>query len=174
MIPQQEIEAYAVQMAAPGFEGSRASVEKLIGHLDEDDQHAVCSRCLQISSERGNEEDAGPITLTEQEIEALGSQLADDWSRGEWDSEVTTGLDDANFNAVLIRAEDIQFDRTVAKGGAEALNSLIRGAEALTRLAHATGCPDDEPVLPWLQEHSCAEEDDGGFRFKMPGLRAVP
>jgi hypothetical protein len=48
---QQELEAYAVQMAAPGFEGSRASVKKLIGHLDEDDCYAVCSRCLQISRE---------------------------------------------------------------------------------------------------------------------------
>jgi hypothetical protein len=167
MISKKEIEAYAVQMAAPGFEGSRASVEKLIGHLDEDDFYAVCSRCSQISRERGNEEDAGPVTLTEQEIEALGSQLADDWSRGEWHTEATAtaGLHGANLDAVLTRAQDISFDRNAPE--------QIDSTESLLRLAHATGCPESEAIIPWLQERDQIEQVEGGWRFKAAKPRAV-
>jgi hypothetical protein len=165
MISKKEIEAYAVQMAAPGFEGSRASVEKLIGHLDEDDWYAVCSRCFQISRERDNEEDGGPVTITEQEIEARGSQLADEWSRGEWLTEATAGLHGANLDAVLTRAQDISFDRNALE--------LLDSAESLLRLAHATGCPEGEPIIPWLQERDQIEQVEGGWRFKAAKPRAA-
>jgi hypothetical protein len=115
----------------------------------------------------GNEEDTEPVTLTEQEIEALGSQLADDWSRGECDTEATTGLHGANLDAVLTRAQDISLDRNAPE--------LIDSGESLLRLAHATGCPDGEPIIPWLQERGLVEQvDDGGWRFKTPAPRSAP
>jgi hypothetical protein len=118
--------------------------------------------------------------ITQTEIEMLSTKLADldgvddDGAFAEGFA-LIAHLDEADFDAVLSLTEDIRFDRNIAEGSAEALNGLISGAEALVRLAHATGCPDDEPILPWLQEHACAEEgDDGEFRFKMPAPRVVP
>ncbi|MET4276481.1 MULTISPECIES: hypothetical protein [unclassified Bradyrhizobium] len=106
-----------------------------------------------------------PVTLTEQEIETLGSQLADDWSKDEWDTEATPGLHGANLDAVLTRAQDISFDRDALK--------LADGWESLLRLAQATGCPDGEPVIPWLQERDLIEHDDSGWRFKTAKPGAV-
>jgi hypothetical protein len=100
------------------------------------------------------------VTLTETEIETLGSQQADAWSKDEWQTEETDQLYDANLDAVLTRAEAIAFDRNAT----EHLDSV----ESLLHLAHATGCPESEPIVPWLQERGLTEEVDGGWRFKSP------
>ena len=118
--------------------------------------------------------------ITETEIRVLATKLADldgvddDGSSAEGFA-LIAHLDEADFDAVLNLTDDIRFDRNIAEGSAEAISDLINGTEALVRLAHATGCPDDEAILPWLQEHACAEEgDDGEFRFKMPAPRSAP
>src|SRR6266704_3017457 len=106
--------------------------------------------------------------ISEQEIESLGSQLADfgDGDGSSADSfALIAHLDDADFDAVLTRADDIRFDRNLA--------DYLDSAESLMRLAHATGCPDDMPIFPWLKDRGLAEEvDEGGFRFKKakPGI----
>jgi hypothetical protein len=51
MITQTEIEAYAVQIGAPGFE--TASLEPLIGHLGDAEFEAVMDRAAEISRRRG-------------------------------------------------------------------------------------------------------------------------
>jgi hypothetical protein len=53
MITAQQIEAFAVQIAEPGFEVSKASIEQLIGHLADAEFKAVMARAAEISRERG-------------------------------------------------------------------------------------------------------------------------
>ena len=38
------------------------------------------------------------------------------------------------------------------------------------RLAQATGCPESEPVFPWLVKHGLAvQHDDGGYEITEKG-----
>jgi hypothetical protein len=98
---EQEIEAFAMQIAEPGFEVSKASIEPLIGHLGASEFRTVLRRAAEISRERGR--------------------------------------------AAYAEADSL---------------------ESLRRLGKAAGCPDGEPIIPWLQERGLIEEVDGGWRFK--------
>jgi hypothetical protein len=100
--------------------------------------------------------------ITEAEIEALGKQLADLGMASDTHAvslDLIDHLEGDDLDAVLDRA---------------ALISIVDGnrtdedtTERLTRLARATGCPLDEPIIPWLQERGLVEQlDDGGFRSK--------
>jgi hypothetical protein len=53
MISPQEIEAYAVKIAEPGFAVSETNIGALIGHLDFPDSDAVLARAVAISRQRG-------------------------------------------------------------------------------------------------------------------------
>ena len=161
MITQSEIEALAAQMAEPCFACTQRSIQRLIGHLDEEDFYAVLRRGGEISRDQtADAADADPVTLAEAEIEMLGNQLADDWSKDKEMSELTAGLYGANLDAVLNRAELISFRRSGAY--------LADSAETLLSLARATSCPDDVAIIPWLQKRGLVEEVDGGWRFKKP------
>jgi hypothetical protein len=99
--------------------------------------------------------------ITEQEIESLGQKLADlgDWSK---DGGLLDHLDEHDTDLVLARAEIIAITR--GNDGA----ALADSVESLIRLGKAAGCPDNEPMIPWLQERGLVEEvDGGGFRFRM-------
>jgi hypothetical protein len=110
--------------------------------------------------------------ITEADIEALGNQLADLWAADNDENSTSAEsfaliehLEGDDLDDVLTRAQDISLVRNAPE--------LIDSTESLMRLAHATGCPDDEAVIPWLQERGLIEEvDGGGFRFKAtkPGV----
>jgi len=102
--------------------------------------------------------------ITEEYIEALATKLADPGEEM-WKSGLTDHLDDDDADAVHERANLISIQRSWA-GHTDSLESLIR-------LAHATGCPDGEPVIPWLQQRDLIEEVDGGWRFKAAKPGAV-
>jgi hypothetical protein len=105
--------------------------------------------------------------ISEQEIERLGNQLADlgDWS-GEEGSALIDHLDDADTDAVLDRAGLI----SICRSWADHTDSLVD----FVRLGQATGCPDGEPIFPWLKDRGLVEEvDGGGFRFKTARPGAV-
>jgi hypothetical protein len=108
------------------------------------------------------------MTITEAEIETLGRYLADNW------------VADDTGAARLDRIDHLEGDDLDAVLDRAALISIVDGnrtdedtSERLTRLARATGCPLDEPIIPWLQERGLVEQlDDGSFRFKTakPGM----
>jgi len=112
--------------------------------------------------------------MTEQEIEALATKLVD---LGDAEGfALIAHLESDDLDAVLNRVEKIMFDRNMAEcpDSAESLMlALEQGEESLMRLLHATGCPDDEPMLVWLEERGLVEEVDGGWRFKTPKPSAV-
>jgi hypothetical protein len=102
--------------------------------------------------------------ITEQEIESLGQQLADLWVASDTHAarlDLIDHLEGDDLDAVLTRAQDISFDRSLVGDSIDEDTS-----ESLTRLARATGCPLREPIIPWLQERGLVEKVDGGFRFK--------
>jgi hypothetical protein len=107
--------------------------------------------------------------ITETELEALASQLAD--LGDERDAEghaLIAHLEGGDLEAVLTRLEQIEFERNCAGG-------YLDSIEGLMRLAHAAGCPDDEQMIPWLQARGLIEQlDDGGFRFKTAKPGAGP
>jgi len=61
MITEAEIETYAEQIAAPGF--ATASIEPLIGHLDDADFGMVLKRASGISRARGRAADTAADSL---------------------------------------------------------------------------------------------------------------
>ena len=99
--------------------------------------------------------------ITEQEIEAYAAQIAEadfDMAR---DAENLIGhLYGDDLVAVMRRASEIS--REMARRFCAEADSL----ESLERLAKATGCPEEEPIIPWLQARGLVEKVDGGFRFK--------
>jgi hypothetical protein len=109
MISQTEIETYAVQIAEPGFEVSKANIDRLVGHLDPADYKAVAERSMQIAKEVG------------------GAYLAE-----------------------------------------------ARALENLQRLAQATGMPEGDMAIPWLQVRGLIKEVDGRWFFKKPGPKSEP
>ncbi|MHC2578738.1 hypothetical protein ACVI1J_008978 [Bradyrhizobium diazoefficiens] len=141
------------------------------------------------------------MKLTEHEIEELASKLADihrdsddddGWANAEAHALIDR-LEDVDRDAVLTRCQDITVDGNIEevfvrtyiqtarateravgrRGGAEGRLTLERGRETLTRLLHATGCPDDEPMLAWLEERGVAVRDEDGWHFKLPKPGAV-
>ncbi len=169
-ITQTEIEALAVRLAEPTFPiSSKSSVERVIGHLDEDDYHAVMVRSGKLSFEHAANVVNDAVTLTEAEIELLGSQLADNWSKDEPMSELTCYLHGANLDAVLTRADDI----SSSSPDAASLTALAEGVEGLLRLARAAGCPDNVAIFPWLRARGLVEEVDGEWKFKTAKLGIV-
>jgi hypothetical protein len=119
--------------------------------------------------------------INEKEIEALATKLADlgdgvdDGSSAEGFA-LIAHLENDDLDAVLSRAEDILFDRNLADhfdSAASLMPRLVHGEESLMRLLHATGCPDDKPMLPWLEERGVAVRVADGWRFKLPKPGAV-
>jgi len=85
-------------------------------------------------------------------------------------SAVIGGADGDIAQAALARAADIMKQRTAV---------AVRHAETLTaisRLAAATGCPDDTDVAAWLQGLGLIEPDGaGGYRLAArAALRTLP
>jgi hypothetical protein len=102
--------------------------------------------------------------ITPAEIETLGRKLADLWVADDTHAarlDEFDHLEGDDLDAVLTRAQDISFDRSLVGDGIDEVTS-----ESLTRLARATGCPLSEPIIPWLQQHGLLEEVDGVLRFK--------
>jgi hypothetical protein len=98
--------------------------------------------------------------ITEQEIEALGQQLADLWVANDTHAaklDLIDHLEGDDLDAVLTRAQDIFFFFDRIDEGT---------SESLTRLARATGCPLSKPIIPWLQERGLIEKVEDGWRFK--------
>jgi hypothetical protein len=100
--------------------------------------------------------------ITETEIETFAAQIAEpgfEVSKANLDG-LIGHLDHAESKAVLSRAAEISRER------GRAAHAVADSIENLDRLGKAAGCPDGEPMIPWLQERGLIEEVDGGFRFK--------
>ena len=68
---------------------------------------------------------------------------------------------------------ELSLEEAKEKQGASRLAIQYQRAKVLEcaqRLAQATGCPEGEPVFPWLVKHGLAiEHDDGGFEITERG-----
>ncbi len=107
--------------------------------------------------------------VTKDDIETLAVQLADLDFEGmpetiidEKIDAALIGLDDADERAVLERAAEISRER------GQKLFEMVDKMNSLRRLAAAAGCPEDVPLIPWLQERGLIEQVDGGWRIKEP------
>jgi hypothetical protein len=107
--------------------------------------------------------------ITQTEIETFAMQIAEpDFDPSQIEA-LIGHLRDAEIEAVIDRAAEISREH------GEAALSEADTLASLSRLAHATGCPRGEPVIPWLQERGLIEQvDGGGWRFKTPAPRAAP
>jgi hypothetical protein len=45
-------------------------------------------------------------------------------------------------------------------------DDLAKSEESLLRLACAAGCPDDEPMIPWLEERGLVEKTKDGWCWR--------
>jgi hypothetical protein len=96
--------------------------------------------------------------ISPQEIEAYAEQMAEpDFEMANIDG-LIGHLDEADFDAVLARAEKIS--RETGDACLAAANAL----RDLVRLAHATGMPKGGQPVAWLQERGLIERVDDGFR----------
>jgi hypothetical protein len=77
-------------------------------------------------------------------------------------------LDAADQDIVLGRAAKISRQR------GEADLAEARSLQNLRRLGKAAGCPDGEPVIPWLEARDLIEQvEGGGWRFKQASPKAA-
>ncbi|WMT79499.1 hypothetical protein [Bradyrhizobium sp. Ash2021] len=105
--------------------------------------------------------------LNPTEIEAYAVQMADpDFDLSSIET-LIGHLPEREFEAVFDRAAEIS--REYGKAALSEADTLA----AMNRLAHATGCPHGEPVIPWLQERGLIEQVDDGWRFKTAKPGAV-
>jgi hypothetical protein len=95
------------------------------------------------------------------EIEAFAVQIAEPSFQIASIEPLIGHLDPADFGSVLRRAEQI------ARQHGEAYLAEASTLENLDRLAQAAGCPDSEPVIPWLEERGLIEMVEVGWRFKV-------
>jgi hypothetical protein len=106
--------------------------------------------------------------ITPTEIEAYAVQIAEPDFETASIEPLIGHLGDAEFEAVMDRAAEISRDR--GRAAHDEADTLV----ALTRLAHAAGCPSGIAVVPWLQEHGLVEEvNSSGFGFKTAKPGAV-
>jgi len=101
--------------------------------------------------------------LTAQEIEELAVQISHADCSAARLEELMGHLDDADSEAVLFRVE------AFARGEGDYGVAMADAIESLLRLAHAAGCPEGEPPLPWLEARGLAfKSEEGGWTFKTP------
>jgi hypothetical protein len=105
------------------------------------------------------------MSVTKSEIKTLAKKLdgVDDLDEI---GRLIGHLDEADQLAVLDRSDDI-----IWKQIAEIETRTVWRKELL-RLAAASGCPVDAPIIPWLEERGLIEEEEVGdrvWRFKIVG-----
>lgn len=108
------------------------------------------------------------MTKLTPKLEEIAIELANTPFDGEKISAATTDLNDTDADAVIERAAEIK------EQDAEAEAAEADTLRALSRLAHASGCPRGTAITPWLLARGLIElGDDGRYRIKPPGPAAA-
>jgi hypothetical protein len=90
--------------------------------------------------------------MTDEEVEAMRAADRARFERGELSIAEVEKKAEASRLAMQYRAQQ------------------ARIIECAVRLADATGCPEGEPVFPWLVKHGLVvKHDDGGFEITERG-----